>query len=133
MGFEDFISYRGVYSIIGAASLTGSVTRTVSVAVIVLELNGHLSHVVPVLIGVLVSYITSELLNPQGFFEMLSELRGFNKQLEKKGNITARAVLEKENRYGKINFISEDMTVEQVKAVTQAYLEEKSPGIFQGE
>ena len=39
------IQYRGIYSILGAAAMTCSVTRTVSVAVIVLELNGHMSHV----------------------------------------------------------------------------------------
>jgi H+/Cl- antiporter ClcA len=63
---------RGVYSILGAAAMTGSVTRTVSVAMIVLELNGHLSHAVPLMVCVLSSYAISEYLKPQSFFEMLS-------------------------------------------------------------
>jgi chloride channel 3/4/5 len=81
MKATDIIVYRGVYSIMGASALTASVTRTVSVAVIVLELNGHMSHVVPVLIAVITSYIISELINPQGFFEMLSELNGLDEKM----------------------------------------------------
>ena len=34
------IEYEGIYAIIGAAALTSSVTRTISVAMIVFELNG---------------------------------------------------------------------------------------------
>ena len=52
--------------------MTGSVTRTVSVAMIVLELNGHLSHACPLMVCVLSSYAMSEYLKPQSFFEMLS-------------------------------------------------------------
>lgn len=81
MNAHGIIMYRGVYSIIGASALTASVTRTVSVAVIVLELNGHLSHVVPVLVSVITAYIISELINPQGFFEMLAELNGLNEKM----------------------------------------------------
>jgi H+/Cl- antiporter ClcA len=44
--------------------MTASITKTVSVAVIVLELNGHLSHAVPVMIAVITSYIISELIYP---------------------------------------------------------------------
>ena len=44
------------YSIIGAASVTASVTRTISVAMIVFEINGELSYMIPVLLGVLLSY-----------------------------------------------------------------------------
>lgn len=82
MQHQDLIEFRGVYSIIGAAALTASVTRTVSVAIIVLELNGHLSHVVPVLVSVLISYILSELCRPEGFFEMIFRLRGLNKLIK---------------------------------------------------
>ena len=59
-GIHNFIKYRGVYSIIGAAGVCGSVTRTSSVAIIVLELNGHLSYAVPTMMCVLASYAISE-------------------------------------------------------------------------
>eukprot|EP00656_Telonema_subtile_P044385 TRINITY_DN50649_c0_g1_i1.p1 TRINITY_DN50649_c0_g1~~TRINITY_DN50649_c0_g1_i1.p1 ORF type:complete len:723 (-),score=122.33 TRINITY_DN50649_c0_g1_i1:156-2324(-) len=42
------------YALVGAAALAGSVTRTVSSAVIVFEVTGELRHIVPVLIAVLV-------------------------------------------------------------------------------
>lgn len=93
LGFPDLIKYRGIYSILGAASLTASVTRTVSVAVIVLEMNGHLSHVVPVLVCVLVSYIISELIHPVGIYEMLFELRGYKLLVQQKGRIQVKEVL----------------------------------------
>ena len=44
--------------------MTGSVTRTVSVTMIVMELNGHLSHAVPTMVCVLCSYLVSELIKP---------------------------------------------------------------------
>lgn len=47
------------YAIIGAACLTSSVTRTISVAMIVFEINGELSYMIPVLLGVLLSYAIS--------------------------------------------------------------------------
>ncbi len=55
--------------------MTCSVTRTVSVAVIVLELNGHMSHLVPVMVTVVTSYFVSEWLRPISFFEQLGILR----------------------------------------------------------
>ena len=72
---------RGVYSILGAAAMTGSVTRTVSVAMIVLELNGHLSHACPLMVCVLSSYAMSEYLKPISFFEMLSDLGGLDAKI----------------------------------------------------
>ena len=37
----------------GAASLSGSVTRTISTSVIVFELTGQISHVLPAVVGTL--------------------------------------------------------------------------------
>jgi H+/Cl- antiporter ClcA len=81
MKAHELILYRGIYSIIGATALTASVTRSVSVAVIVLELNGHMSHVIPVLVSAITAYIISELINPAGIFEMLSQLNGINDKI----------------------------------------------------
>lgn len=81
-GISHYIQYRGVYSILGAAAMTASVTRTISVAMIVLELNGHLSHAVPCMVCVLSSYFISEYLKPQSFFEMLSFTTGLDLKLK---------------------------------------------------
>jgi H+/Cl- antiporter ClcA len=99
MKARDLIMYRGIYSILGASALTASVTRTVSVAVIVLELNGHMGHVVPVLVSVLTAYIISELINPKGFFEMLSELNGLNDKIMQKGRILIKEILKSETKF----------------------------------
>lgn len=117
MGFSDIVVYRGVYSIIGAASVTASVTRTVSVAVIVLELNGHLSHVIPILIAVLTSYILSEIINPVGFYDSMFKIRGFQLMLEKKGKILVQEVLEQEERFTNIEFLTLEMDVEEIYQV----------------
>jgi H+/Cl- antiporter ClcA len=65
---------EGVFAIIGAAAMTSSVTRTISVAMIVFELTGSLSHSVPVLIGVLVSYAISNSL-AMSVFDVLLDMK----------------------------------------------------------
>mmetsp|Transcript_43509 Transcript_43509/g.31759 ORF Transcript_43509/g.31759 Transcript_43509/m.31759 type:complete len:176 (-) Transcript_43509:631-1158(-) len=52
----NLIKQEAIYAIIGAASTAGAVTRSTSVAMIVFELTGQTSHMIPVLIGVLTSY-----------------------------------------------------------------------------
>ena len=83
-----------MYSILGAAAMTSSVTRTVSVAMIVLELNGHLSHAVPLMVCVLSSYAMSEYLVPVSFFEMLSDLGGLDAKMVQKGKIIVQDFLD---------------------------------------
>ena len=89
----SIIQFRGIYSILGAAAMTGCVTRTVSVAMIVLELNGHLSHAVPLMVCVLCSYAMGEFIKPQSFFEMLSELNDLEKLVRQKGEIIIKDIL----------------------------------------
>ena len=60
--------------------MTSSVTGTVSVSMIVLELNGHLSHAVPIMVCVLCSYGISEWIKPESFFEMLADFSGLNQK-----------------------------------------------------
>lgn len=74
--------------------MTASVTRTVSVAMIVLELNGHLSHAVPCMVCVLSSYFISEYLRPMSFFEMLSIATGLNIKVAQKGSIIIKDMLD---------------------------------------
>ncbi|GMS95525.1 hypothetical protein PENTCL1PPCAC_17700 [Pristionchus entomophagus] len=47
--------YPGVYAVAGSAAMVGSVTHTVSTAVIMFEMTGQLLHLLPVLIAVIVS------------------------------------------------------------------------------
>ena len=105
-GYENMVEYRGVYSILGAAAMTSSVTRTISVAMIVLELNGHLSHAVPLMVCVLSSYATSEYLKPQSFFEMLAEFSGLTLKTTQKDQIIVKDLLELDPKYRKMEYLS---------------------------
>lgn len=52
------------YAIVGAAAFSGSVTHSISVAVVVFEITGQIAFVVPVLVAVLVANAVSSLLQP---------------------------------------------------------------------
>lgn len=95
--------------------MTASVTRTVSVAMIVLELNGHLSHAVPCMVCVLASYFISELIKPQSFFEMLSFTTGLDLKIKQKCDIIVADLLKIDPRYAELagQFLSLDDCTEQ--------------------
>jgi hypothetical protein len=127
-GSKDYVMYRGVYSILGAAAVTGSVTRTISVAMIVLELNGHLSHAVPIMVCVLASYGTSEMIKTESFFEMLSDITGLDNKIAEKGRITMREVIEKVPHYREFDFLSlEDTSQEDLIAIVRDHGIKTSP------
>lgn len=86
--------------------MTSSVTRTVSVAMIVLELNGHLSHAVPLMVCVLSSYAMSEYLIPCSFFEMLSEFSGLDAKMAEKGKIIVKDFLDVNQQFKNMDYIS---------------------------
>lgn len=54
----------GGYAVVGAAAFSGAVTHTVSVGVIVFEMTGQITHLVPVMIAVLISNAIAALLQP---------------------------------------------------------------------
>lgn len=54
----------GGYAVVGAAAFSGAVTHTVSVGVIIFEMTGQITHIVPVMIAVLVSNAIATLLQP---------------------------------------------------------------------
>ncbi|VDM37897.1 unnamed protein product [Toxocara canis] len=59
--------YPGIYAVVGAASLCGAVTRTVSVAMITFELTGQIVLIIPVMIAVAVANIISSSFQPSIF------------------------------------------------------------------
>lgn len=63
---EDHLYYivPGGYAVVGAASLSGAVTHTISTSVIVFELTGQISHILPVMIAVLISNAIAQRLQP---------------------------------------------------------------------
>lgn len=54
----------GGYSTVGAAAFAGAVTHTISTSVIVFELTGQITYVIPILIAVLISNAVASLLAP---------------------------------------------------------------------
>ncbi|CAJ0581660.1 unnamed protein product, partial [Mesorhabditis spiculigera] len=56
--------YPGLYAVVGAAAYTGAVTHTLSVAVIVCELTGQLTPILPVLIAMLMGNAICKFLQP---------------------------------------------------------------------
>lgn len=113
----DLVQFRGIYSMVGATALTASVTRTVSVAVIVLEINGHHAHMIPVIVAALTAYIISEFIYPLGFFEMIFELKGLKAMLIQKNSILVREALAYETRFNTFDYLSLDMGQPEIEQV----------------
>ncbi|KAG9122291.1 hypothetical protein FRC07_001406 [Ceratobasidium sp. 392] len=65
----------GAYAMIGAAATLSGVTRTtVSLAVIMFELTGTLTYVIPVMLAVLVAKTVADALEPKGIYDLVIEL-----------------------------------------------------------
>lgn len=54
----------------GAAAFSAGVTHTISISIVVCEMTGHIRHIIPIMIAVLVSNAVSSLLQPS-FYESL--------------------------------------------------------------
>ena len=102
---------------VGATALTSSVTRTVSVAVIVLEINGHHAHMIPVILASLTAYIISEFVYPQGFFEMIFEMKGLKSMLVQKNSILVREALAYDPRFNTFDYLTLDMGQPEIEQV----------------
>ena len=64
MCFEENSDLVWCISPAGAAALSGAVTHTVSTAVIVFELTGQISHILPVMIAVILANAVAQSLQP---------------------------------------------------------------------
>lgn len=54
----------GGYALVAAAAFSAALTRSIAVAVILLEVTGQLTHLIPILLAVLVAYSVVSLLQP---------------------------------------------------------------------
>ncbi|XP_075233204.1 chloride channel protein 2 isoform X2 [Lycorma delicatula] len=54
----------GGYAAVGAAAFSGAVTHTISVSVIVFEMTGQITHIIPIMMAVLISNAIASLLQP---------------------------------------------------------------------
>jgi len=68
----------GFYAVIGASAMLGGVTRmTVSLVVIVFELTGALSHVLPIMISVMVAKWVGDGLGKEGIYSVWIAMRQY--------------------------------------------------------
>lgn len=68
----------GTYAIIGAASALGGATRmTVSIVVIMFELTGALTYVLPIMIAVMISKWVGDWMEKRGIYESWIQLHGY--------------------------------------------------------
>ncbi|KAF0683796.1 Aste57867_24180 [Aphanomyces stellatus] len=65
------------YAVVGAACFASAATHTVSTAVIVFELTGQLSHMLPVMLSVLVAYSIGAMFTPS-IYDVLAKMAGLN-------------------------------------------------------
>ncbi|XP_066968591.1 chloride channel protein 2-like isoform X2 [Macrobrachium rosenbergii] len=61
----------GAYAMVGAASFCAAITHTISISVIVFELTGQITYVIPIMIGVLIANCISSLLQPSIYDSMI--------------------------------------------------------------
>nr|CAD7432037.1 unnamed protein product [Timema monikensis] len=54
----------GGYATVGACAFAGAVTHTISVSVIVFEMTGQITHIIPIMVAVLISNAIASLLQP---------------------------------------------------------------------
>lgn len=76
--FVDMVlgtEHKGVYAVVGAASLVSSVTHTLSIAIIVFELTGQMNYILPMIIGVLISYSISASIS-MSMYNVILKIKG---------------------------------------------------------
>ncbi|RWS07156.1 chloride channel protein 2-like protein [Dinothrombium tinctorium] len=64
----------GGYAVVGAAAFAGAVTHTISTTVMVFELTGQMSHILPVIIAVLVANAVAQALKPS-IYDSIIEIK----------------------------------------------------------
>lgn len=65
LGYVNFVPVLpGGYAVVGSAAFSAAVTHSVSVGVILFELTGQITHIVPVMIAVLIANYVASLLQP---------------------------------------------------------------------
>lgn len=64
----------GGYAVVGAAAFAGAVTHTISTTVIVFELTGQMSHIIPVIMSVLIANGIAQSLKPS-IYDSIIEIK----------------------------------------------------------
>ncbi|ODN02440.1 Chloride channel protein 2 [Orchesella cincta] len=108
----------GGYAVVGAAAFSGAVTRTISIVVIVSEMTGQITHIIPVMLAVLISNAVAGVLQPSIFdsISMIKKLPYLPDFIPSSSagayNITVRDFMIRD-----VKFIWYSMTYEELKEV----------------
>ncbi|CAI4232003.1 unnamed protein product [Auanema sp. JU1783] len=109
-GLDGPLIYPGLYAVVGAASFTGSVTRSLSVALIVCETTGQLCGLLPVLIALMVGNAIASFLQPS-FYESLITINNYPYLTELPPSRISVHTMKVENvMVRNVIYISSDMT-----------------------
>ncbi|KAI3374941.1 hypothetical protein L3Q82_021471, partial [Scortum barcoo] len=104
----------GGYAVVGAAALSGAVTHTVSTAVIVFELTGQISHILPVMIAVILANAVAQSLQPSLYdsiirIKKLPYLPELGMGHHEKYNIRVEDIMVRDVRYITLNSSYRDL------------------------
>uniref|UniRef100_A0A665VAC5 Chloride channel protein 2 n=1 Tax=Echeneis naucrates TaxID=173247 RepID=A0A665VAC5_ECHNA len=104
----------GGYAVVGAAALSGAVTHTVSTAVIVFELTGQISHILPVMIAVILANAVAQALQPSLYdsiirIKKLPYLPELGMGHHEKYNIRVEDIMVRDVRYITLNSSYQDL------------------------
>ncbi|KAL7074019.1 hypothetical protein ACQ4LE_006756, partial [Meloidogyne hapla] len=70
-GGTDQPIFPGIYAVVGAASLTGAITHSVSVAMICCEITGQLIYIIPLMIAVIIANAVCAYIQPSIYDVMI--------------------------------------------------------------
>uniref|UniRef100_A0A3P8WIN2 Chloride voltage-gated channel 2 n=1 Tax=Cynoglossus semilaevis TaxID=244447 RepID=A0A3P8WIN2_CYNSE len=104
----------GGYAVVGAAALSGAVTHTVSTSVIVFELTGQISHILPVMIAVILANAVAQSLQPSLYdsiirIKKLPYLPELGMGHHEKYNIRVEDIMVRDLRYITLNSSYRDL------------------------
>lgn len=96
------IKYEGMYAVLGANCVYGSMTKTVSTAILIFELTGQVTLMIPVVLSLMVSYAFTNAMS-MCIFDVLLEFKNFpflpTLGSESNYNLTAKDIISKNFLY----------------------------------
>ncbi|CAJ0955481.1 unnamed protein product, partial [Mesorhabditis belari] len=109
--------YPGLYAVVGAAAYTGAVTHTLSVAVIVCELTGQLTPILPVLIAMLMGNAICKFLQPS-IYESIIRVKKYPYLPElPPSRFSVHTVKVEQIMVEDVIYITKDMTYRELKEI----------------
>lgn len=124
-GIDGNLISPGGYAVVGAAALAGATTHTISTSVIVFELTGQITHILPVMIAVLIANAVASILQPS-VYDSIILLKGLSYLPDLKPNkfynLYATDIMET-----RLDFLSYQSTYHELNDLLQATDNESYP------